>query len=51
VVIVSGQAQYREMCEEMGIDFFLEKPVSVPALIALVDRLTAWQSSHTVKED
>jgi DNA-binding response OmpR family regulator len=44
VVMVSGQAQYREMCEELGADFFLEKPISIGVLVALVDRLTARQS-------
>ncbi len=41
VVMVSGQARYREMCEELGADFFLEKPISIGVLVALVDRLTA----------
>jgi DNA-binding NarL/FixJ family response regulator len=41
VVIVSAEARYRDMCEEMGVDFFLEKPVAVGTLVALVDRLTA----------
>ena len=41
VVMVSGQAQYRDMCEEMGADFFLEKPVAMSTLVALADRLTA----------
>jgi len=41
VIVVSGQAQYRGMCEEMGADFFLEKPVSLSTLVALLDRLTA----------
>ena len=44
VVMVSAQAQYRDMCEEMGVSFFLEKPVAVGTLVALVDRLTARQS-------
>jgi CheY-like chemotaxis protein len=43
VVMVSGEAHYRDMCEEMGADFFLEKPVAVGTLVALVDRLTARQ--------
>jgi len=43
VIMVSGQARYREMCEELGADFFLEKPISIGVLVALVDRLTAWQ--------
>jgi len=46
VVVVSGQPQYRDVCEEMGADFFLEKPVAVGTLVTLVDRLTARQSFH-----
>ena len=44
VIMVSGQARYRDMCEEMGADFFLEKPVAISTLVTLVDRLTAQQS-------
>jgi DNA-binding response OmpR family regulator len=40
VIMVSGQAQYRGICEELGIDFFLEKPVAISTLVALVSRLT-----------
>ncbi len=47
VIMVSGQAQYRAMCEEMGADFFLEKPVPVATLVSLVNRLTARQSFYT----
>jgi len=43
VIMVSGQPHYRHMCTEMGADFFLEKPVAVGSLVALVDRLTARQ--------
>ena len=45
VVMVSGQPQYRDTCEEMGAEFFLEKPVAVKTLVALADRLTARQRS------
>jgi CheY-like chemotaxis protein len=41
VIMVSGQAQYRDMCEELGADFFLEKPVAISTLVGLVNRLTA----------
>ena len=44
VVMVSGQSRYREKCNEMGVDFFLEKPVAVDNLVKLVDRLTARHS-------
>jgi DNA-binding response OmpR family regulator len=39
VVVVSAEDQYREPCEELGIEFFLSKPVSPRMLISLVDRL------------
>lgn len=45
VIMVSGQAQYRAMCEEMGADFFLEKPVAINTLVGLVNRLSA-QADH-----
>ena len=41
VVVLSDEAQYRDMCEEVGAGVFLEKPVAVGTLVALVDRLTA----------
>jgi DNA-binding NtrC family response regulator len=40
IVIVSGQAQYRSMAEELGIPFFLEKPVSMHTLVTLMERIT-----------
>jgi DNA-binding NtrC family response regulator len=40
VIVVSGQAQYRSACEEMGVDFYLEKPVGLETLLTLVRRLT-----------
>lgn len=40
VVMVSGHPEYRDKCEEMGADFFMEKPVSVNTLVTLMDRLT-----------
>jgi DNA-binding response OmpR family regulator len=41
VIMVSGEARYRAICEEMGVDFYLEKPVPVSMLLTLVERLTA----------
>jgi two-component system OmpR family response regulator len=41
VVVVSGEAQYRPFCEEMGVEFYLEKPVAVNELLTLIRRLTA----------
>lgn len=43
VIMVSGQARYRAICEEMGVDFYLEKPVPVSMLLTLVERLTAYR--------
>jgi DNA-binding response OmpR family regulator len=40
IVVVSGREEARYMCEEMGIDFFLHKPVSGPELRTLIERLT-----------
>lgn len=40
IVLVSAESQYRQLCEEMGTDFFIMKPVSVGPLVTLMDRLT-----------
>jgi DNA-binding response OmpR family regulator len=44
IIVVSGQAQYRPICEEMGVDFYLEKPVGLETLLSLVERLADRQS-------
>ncbi len=41
IIIVSGHPQYRALCAGMGVDHFLEKPVTTNALITLVERVTA----------
>lgn len=41
IIMVSGDARYRDICEEMGIEFYIEKPVAIPPFIMLVNRLTA----------
>jgi DNA-binding NtrC family response regulator len=41
LIMVSGEPQYRGECEDMGAEFFMQKPVALNALITLVDRLTA----------
>jgi len=41
VIVVSGEAQYRPFCEEMGIEFYLQKPVALDTLLTMVKRLTA----------
>ncbi len=39
VVVVSVDTHYRALCQDLGIDFYLEKPVSVRQLVQLVKRL------------
>lgn len=39
VVMVSAYGQYRTLVEDMGADFFLEKPISLGTLLTLVSRL------------
>ncbi len=41
VVMISGTAQYEMYLEEMGVEFFLVKPVEIDVLIHLISRLTA----------
>lgn len=41
IIMVSCQVQYRATCQDMGIEFFLEKPVAIGPLITLVNRLAA----------
>lgn len=38
IIIVSGREEARYMCEEIGIEFFLHKPVSPSELKMLVER-------------
>lgn len=39
VVVVSGHEEAQAMCEELGIEFFLHKPVSNADLRTLITRL------------
>ncbi len=39
VVIMAGHAQARAECEALGVDFFLEKPIALTALVHLIDRV------------
>jgi DNA-binding NtrC family response regulator len=41
VIAISAQGQYRALCEEIGVEFFLETPIAIDPLVTLVDRLTA----------
>lgn len=40
VIVISTQGAYRPLCEEIGVEFFLETPVSTSALVTLLTRLT-----------
>lgn len=40
VVMCSAYGQYRYLTEEMGADYFLEKPISLGTLLTLISRLT-----------
>ncbi len=46
IILVTAEAQYRSLSEEMGVEFYLEKPVALGPLIALVNRLTAQRGSR-----
>lgn len=39
VIMVSAYGQYRQMTEEFGADFFLEKPISLGTLLTIIGRL------------
>ncbi len=39
VIMVSAEPQYQSLCEEMGIEFFMVKPVRLKTLASLVNRL------------
>lgn len=39
IIVMSAEGQYRDICAEMGIDFYLEKPVIPETLVTFVHRL------------
>jgi CheY-like chemotaxis protein len=43
LVTITGNDQYQQIAEEHGIEYYLYKPVSMPMLLTLVQRLTAEQ--------
>lgn len=47
VIVVSAEDRYRPACEELGVDFYLEKPVNVEMLLTLVERLV----THTQQQE
>lgn len=38
-IMMSSHVQYERICQEMGVDIFIEKPVAINRLITLVNRL------------
>jgi DNA-binding response OmpR family regulator len=40
-VVISAEEQYRGRCEEIGIEFFLSKPVDIKHMVTLLSRLPA----------
>jgi DNA-binding NtrC family response regulator len=52
VIVMSAFPRFRPFCEEMGVEFYLEKPIAIGTLLTLVQRLTAPQlaNDHTVLE-
>jgi DNA-binding NarL/FixJ family response regulator len=41
IIVVSADSRYRSIAEDMGVEFYLEKPVSIASLVTLMNRLTA----------
>jgi len=43
VVVLSADHRYRTLCDDLGVQIYLEKPVSLAHLVQLLDRLTGNQ--------
>ena len=41
IIMTSGEASYRHMCESLGLNLFVKKPIGVRPLVELVSNLTA----------
>jgi DNA-binding NtrC family response regulator len=39
VVAISAYGQYRDLIKDVGVDYFLEKPISIGTLLTLISRL------------
>lgn len=39
IVAISAYGQYRDLTKEVGVDYFLEKPISIGTLLTLINRL------------
>jgi two-component system, NtrC family, response regulator PilR len=48
IIAISAQENYRRAADEMGIDFFLSKPVSIRTLVNLIDRVTVGKVDRKV---
>ncbi len=43
-VMISADARYRSLTEELGVEFYLEKPIDLQPLVTLIDRLSQARS-------
>ena len=43
-VMISADARYRSLTEELGVEFYLEKPIDLQPLVTLIDRLSQVKS-------
>jgi CheY-like chemotaxis protein len=43
IAMISADTQYRSICKEMGVEEYMEKPVSLVQLVQVVNRMTARQ--------
>jgi DNA-binding response OmpR family regulator len=41
IIVMSAEARYRDECEQLGVDFYLEKPVIPDVLVTIANRLLA----------
>ncbi len=47
IIMISADPHYRAMTEELGIEFYMEKPVDIVPLVTLIDRLTVHSEADT----
>lgn len=40
IIMVSSFGQYRHITDDLGVEFFLEKPISLSTLLTMIERLT-----------
>ena len=46
IIVVTGGSHYQETAAQEGIEYFIQKPVEIPMLLELVQRLAAAHSSR-----